>query len=114
MAELDGSLEHLGVEDAAKTVPAAFFGYYHAVDVEEFVEPIAEPEKVTTVVVIRLLESQKESRYRGYNQRYARPVDQLVEPRWREQRRFPSACIVHSQQRIAIELVVKILNLKLC
>src|SRR5690606_36562735 len=56
MAEMRSALECLAIKQATKTVPAVFFGDHHPVDVEEFFEPAAEPEKVAAVIVVRMRE----------------------------------------------------------
>jgi len=60
MAELLCSLEQIRVEQAPQPMPPIRRGYNDAIDIDEFFEPAAEPEKVSAVIIVTLPEGQQQ------------------------------------------------------
>jgi|SRR5215472_598354 len=85
VAKLSRPAEHTGVEQASKAVPPMFFSHDNSVNIEELVEPPPKPQKMTAVILVRLLKSQKERRCWRHDQRYTRSLNQLIEPFRRKQ-----------------------------
>ncbi|OAF15057.1 hypothetical protein AXW67_17005 [Bradyrhizobium neotropicale] len=58
MPKLHRPLQQMGVEQAAHTTASMLLGNDNPINIQKFVEPIAKPKEVTTVVTVGLLKCQ--------------------------------------------------------